>query len=143
MQAPHGTARQGRAALVGFWADKPSWCWFVVRGRHCWVADKPWLKPTDEQTGYSKCWNGKQTNTGVFGTFTGFCFAWPCDPTRKWIEQVVWILRLPVSVSALAKKFLAASREPTRLSRSGKLSCGLRLRKSPSRGEARGTCNTP
>jgi len=39
-------------SLVGFWADKPGWCWFVVRGKHCWLADKPWLKPTSEQPGY-------------------------------------------------------------------------------------------
>ena len=38
-------------SLVGFWADKPSWCWFAVRGKHCWLADKPWLKPTSEQAG--------------------------------------------------------------------------------------------
>ena len=35
-------------SLIGFWADKPGWCWFVVRGKHCWLADKPWLKPTSE-----------------------------------------------------------------------------------------------
>jgi len=37
-------------SLVGFWTDKPGWCWFVVRGKHCWLVDKPWLKPTNEQT---------------------------------------------------------------------------------------------
>ena len=37
-------------SLVGFWNDKPGWCWFVVREKHCWLADKPWLKPTSEQT---------------------------------------------------------------------------------------------
>ena len=36
-------------SLVGFWTDKSDWCWFVVREKHCWLADKPWLKPTSEQ----------------------------------------------------------------------------------------------
>jgi len=36
-------------SLVGFWADKPGWCWIVVRGKYCTMADKPWLKPTSEQ----------------------------------------------------------------------------------------------
>jgi len=36
-------------SLVGFWANKSDWCWFVVRGKHCWLSDKPWLKPTSEQ----------------------------------------------------------------------------------------------
>ena len=36
-------------SLVGFWANKSGWCWFIVRGKHCWLADKPWLKPTSEQ----------------------------------------------------------------------------------------------
>jgi len=35
-------------SLVGLWADKPRWCWFVVRGKHGWLTDKPWLKPTSE-----------------------------------------------------------------------------------------------
>jgi len=39
-------------SLVGFWADKPGWCWIVVRGKYCTMADKPWLKPTSEQAGY-------------------------------------------------------------------------------------------
>jgi len=29
-----------------FLADKSGWCWFVVRGKHCWLADKHWLKPS-------------------------------------------------------------------------------------------------
>jgi len=24
------------------------WCWFVVRGKHCWLAGLGWLKPTSE-----------------------------------------------------------------------------------------------
>jgi len=36
-------------SLVGFWADKPGWCWFIVREKHCWLTDKPWLKSTSEQ----------------------------------------------------------------------------------------------
>jgi len=40
-------------SLVGFWADKLGWCWFVVRGKHYWLANKPWLKPTSEQADYS------------------------------------------------------------------------------------------
>jgi len=43
---------QSTCSLVGLWADKPGWCWFVVRGKHCWLTDKPWLKPTSEQTDY-------------------------------------------------------------------------------------------
>ena len=39
----------GACSLVGFWADKSGWCWFLVRGKHCQLADKPWLKPTSEQ----------------------------------------------------------------------------------------------
>ena len=39
-------------SLVGFWTDKPGWCWFVVRGKHCWLVDKPWLKPISEQAEY-------------------------------------------------------------------------------------------
>jgi len=39
-------------SLVGFWADRPGWCWFVVREKHCWLVDKPWLKPTSEQADY-------------------------------------------------------------------------------------------
>jgi len=38
--------------MVGFWDDKLGWCCFVVRGKHCWLADKPWLKPTSEQAEY-------------------------------------------------------------------------------------------
>ena len=38
-------------SLVGFWADKPGWCWFVMREKHCWLADKPWLNPTSKQAG--------------------------------------------------------------------------------------------
>ena len=26
-------------SLVGFWADKSGWCWFVVREKHCTIAD--------------------------------------------------------------------------------------------------------
>jgi len=44
-------------SLVGFWADKPGWCWFVVRGKHYWLADKPWLKPTSE---HADCLLGRQ-----------------------------------------------------------------------------------
>ena len=33
-------------SLVSFWADKPGWCWFVMREKYCIMADKPWLKPT-------------------------------------------------------------------------------------------------
>ena len=33
-------------SLVGFWAG---WCWFIVRGKHCWLAGLGWLKPTSEQ----------------------------------------------------------------------------------------------
>ena len=40
---------QSACSLVGFWADKPGWYWFVVRGKHCCLADKHWLKPTSEQ----------------------------------------------------------------------------------------------
>jgi len=39
-------------SIVGFWADKPGWCWFVMRKKYCWLADKPWLKPTGEQAEY-------------------------------------------------------------------------------------------
>jgi len=47
-------------SLVGFWANKLDWCWFVVRGKHYWLADKPWLKPINEQaacleTKYLRC----------------------------------------------------------------------------------------
>jgi len=34
--------------LVSFWTDKSDWCWFVVKGKHCWLADKSWLKPISE-----------------------------------------------------------------------------------------------
>jgi len=40
--------------LVGFWADKPGWCWFVVREKHCWLVDKSWLKLTSKHAGYLK-----------------------------------------------------------------------------------------
>jgi len=30
------------------------WCWFVVRGKHCWLADLGWLKLTSEQAGREK-----------------------------------------------------------------------------------------
>ena len=36
-------------SLVGFWANKLGWCWFVVREKHYWLVDKSWLKPTSEQ----------------------------------------------------------------------------------------------
>ena len=36
-------------SLVGFWVDRPGWCWFVVREKHCIMANKPCLKPTSEQ----------------------------------------------------------------------------------------------
>ena len=26
-----------------FWADKPGWCWFVLREKYCTMTDKPWL----------------------------------------------------------------------------------------------------
>ena len=26
------------------------WCWFVVRGKHCWLAGLGWLKPISEQS---------------------------------------------------------------------------------------------
>ena len=32
------TSTPGGCAItvrVGFWADKPGWCWFIVRGKHC------------------------------------------------------------------------------------------------------------
>ena len=45
---------QSACSLVGFWADKPCWCWFVVRGKHCWLVDKPWLKPTSEHAEYGE-----------------------------------------------------------------------------------------
>ena len=32
--------------LVLVWAG---WCWFFVRGKHCWLAGLGWLKPTSEQ----------------------------------------------------------------------------------------------
>ena len=38
-------------SLVGFQANKSGQCWFVMREKHCWLADKPWLKPTSEQAG--------------------------------------------------------------------------------------------
>jgi len=41
--------RYAACSLVGFWADKPDWCWFVVREKYCIMIDKPWLKPTSEQ----------------------------------------------------------------------------------------------
>ena len=41
-------------SLVGFLANKPGWCWFGVRGKHCWLTDKPWLKPTSEQANYPR-----------------------------------------------------------------------------------------
>ena len=42
--------KQKRAcSLVDLWADKPGWCWFVVREKYYWLADKPWLKPISEQ----------------------------------------------------------------------------------------------
>jgi len=40
---------QSACSLVGLWAYKPDLCWFVVRGKHCWLIYKPWLKPTSEQ----------------------------------------------------------------------------------------------
>ena len=43
-------------SLVGFWTDKPDWCWFVVREKHCWLADKLWLKSTSEQTIWLWLW---------------------------------------------------------------------------------------
>jgi len=42
------TITQLACSLVDFWADKPGWCWFVVKEKHCWLADKSWLKPTSE-----------------------------------------------------------------------------------------------
>ena len=48
----HFKTSQSACLLVGFWADKSGWCWFVVRGKHCWLADKPWLKPINEQAKY-------------------------------------------------------------------------------------------
>ena len=35
--------------LVLVWAG---WCWFSVRGKHCWLAGLGWLKPTSEQAEY-------------------------------------------------------------------------------------------
>jgi len=32
--------------LVLVWAG---WCWFFMRGKHCWLAGLGWLKPTSEQ----------------------------------------------------------------------------------------------
>jgi len=32
--------------LVLVWV---SWCWFFVKGKHCWLAGLGWLKPTSEQ----------------------------------------------------------------------------------------------
>ena len=31
------------------------WCWFVVRDKHCWLADKLWLKPTSEHASFNDC----------------------------------------------------------------------------------------
>ena len=31
--------------LVLVWAG---WCWFFVRGKHCWLTGFGWLKPTSE-----------------------------------------------------------------------------------------------
>jgi len=35
--------------LVLVWAG---WCWFFVRGKHCWLTGLGWLKPTSEQAEY-------------------------------------------------------------------------------------------
>ena len=43
---------QSACSLVGFWADKSGWCWFVVRGKYYTMTDKSWLKPTNEQPKY-------------------------------------------------------------------------------------------
>jgi len=48
-RAGKSVVKYSACLLVGFWADKPGWCWFVVREKHCWLIDKPWLKPTSEQ----------------------------------------------------------------------------------------------
>jgi len=40
----HGPVRW--LVLVLVWAG---WCWFFVRGKHCWLAGLGWLKPTSEQ----------------------------------------------------------------------------------------------
>ena len=52
--APHasvsGENRHAVGSLVGFWADKPSWCWFIVKEKYCTMTDKLWLKPISEQT---------------------------------------------------------------------------------------------
>ena len=54
-------------SLISFWADKPGWYWFVVRGKHCIMTDKPWLKPTSEQADY----------------LLGYFFIW-------WKNQIKW-----------------------------------------------------
>ena len=46
---PISLQQYSACSLVGFWADEFGWCWFIVRGKHCWLTDKPWLKPTSEQ----------------------------------------------------------------------------------------------
>jgi len=41
--------------LVLVWAG---WCWFFVRGKHCWLAGLGWLKPTSEQAD-SRLWTSQ------------------------------------------------------------------------------------
>ena len=41
--------------FVSLWLDKPGCCWFVGRGKHCTMADKPWLKPTSEHAVSARC----------------------------------------------------------------------------------------
>jgi len=76
-------ATQSACSLVGFWADKPGRCWFVVREKHCWLADKPWLKPTNE---HAKCqWLHVRGNVnGYYGS----------SPIILLIEPLVGLLSL-------------------------------------------------
>jgi len=46
LEAIFGLVRWLVLVLVLVWAG---WCWFFVRGKHCWLAGLGWLKPTSEQ----------------------------------------------------------------------------------------------
>ena len=36
-------------SLIGFWVNKLGWCWFVVKEKYCWLTDKSWLKPSNDE----------------------------------------------------------------------------------------------
>jgi len=77
-------------SLVGFWVDKPGWCWFAVRGKHCIMADKSWLKPTSEQADQWKLAGTSHVAAGGHNWNTHL--AHKNTMRRYWLNLIQWSL---------------------------------------------------